>query len=743
MSYYLKNRQKYYNWIPNLFLFSRLKKTKYIKQLLFSTFLQSSILEYSKYASQHHVYNCFWKKKKSFIKKQLEYIWKKKNYNTKILSKKQALIIHKFLYMWFLSNMKFFITSYRYTIKFFKVWISSFIIDIFKNIPTHEIDKSIWEVQKVLRKFKKLKIHTNKKKLKIHKNKKNLKKIKSINYRNTKIHIPIRKKFFTKNSFKYYYLNNKNIIRTNEYNKYALTFFFFNMYNKNYKDMKNIYIGLRDQYKLKTFYDFFNLLNKKIDIFLKEYYSLFDFEIDIITQNNQLKLNDVQINNKDFIISHYSLLTYSNKKEIKYSGYQHLNNIDFFTSHKWYFFLIYTYYDFRKNKLNYKNIYIQTKIKNIFFNYLKIKLLQLNNISNFKKLILKLEDTSIQANLLILKPLMKKILIKKSTSLLYTEILKTNMYFEINNEWHYKEKKDIYNYKFIEISSKKTILFVNKIILFFKISNCLNNLCVNTKKKELLILKKNVWIRIITDYIYNLNLNLYKEYLILFNNAYLYSTKLYKKLIEFNIDTNDIFTQDTQNTDKKYLYIYTKQINSIIPNEIDKSTGLHKRCNYEETINKAVKKKEFIELQYIETLNYKEYGNSKINKKELLFFLHIIRNKPLFIKKFIEDFENEKSYFYENNYKQKLTIDEPHFKERKDIDLFDYKNTIGYNERKNVIQYFFLNHQFKYYRYKFKRKKNIMFIHKIPNIDTRSYNFRWIYNFKISSLFKEPLVKYF
>jgi hypothetical protein len=186
----------------------------------------------------------------------------------------------------------------------------------------------------VLRKFKKLKIHTNKKKLKIHKNKKNLKKIKSINYRNTKIHIPIRKKFFTKNSFKYYYLNNKNIIRTNEYNKYALTFFFFNMYNKNYKDMKNIYIGLRDQYKLKTFYDFFNLLNKKIDIFLKEYYSLFDFEIDIITQNNQLKLNDVQINNKDFIISHYSLLTYSNKKEIKYSGYQHLNNIDFFTSHK-------------------------------------------------------------------------------------------------------------------------------------------------------------------------------------------------------------------------------------------------------------------------------------------------------------------------------------------------------------------------------------------------------------------------
>lgn len=186
---------------------------------------------------------------------------------------------------------------------------------------------------------------------------------------------------------------------------------------------------------------------------------------------------------------------------------------------------------------------------------------------------------------------------------------------------------------------------------------------------------------------------------------------LYTRLLEFDIDINDIFTADMKNTEKIYLDLYKKQ---FVTNVIEKITSspdqIKKKYTYQETIELLINAND-IEFNYERSINYKKYNDSLTSNNEIIFFLDIndyVKRDKKFMEIFMENFNSDICYL----------------KQTKDIELFDYKNTIEYNERKNVIQYFFVNHQFKYYKYQFKKKKNTMFVHKFPNMNSKSYNFR-------------------
>jgi hypothetical protein len=175
---------------------------------------------------------------------------------------------------------------YNMHMLFFKNWLIFFFDDIFSYIPEESIPNAVRFITYLIKPFKYVRIYALYKKL--------------IRHRYPTLRISgLKKKIIRSLRSRNYFSNNKSQLRFSDYNKYSLSLFFMSLYQMTYDQVRLLYISFKDEFHLSTFNQLFTLLNRKVDIFFKNYYSLSDLELDSIFRLKKLYLNDRAIVSRD------------------------------------------------------------------------------------------------------------------------------------------------------------------------------------------------------------------------------------------------------------------------------------------------------------------------------------------------------------------------------------------------------------------------------------------------------------
>ena len=135
------------------------------------------------------------------------------------------------------------------------------------------------------------------------------------------------------------------------------------IYKMNWEAVILFYHRYNSVYSITSFKDLFFLLDRKLNIFLEEYFGLMNFEISNMLSNKLLEINNLNMVSADAVIENGFIIKFKNL----------FNSILLYETKIFYTFFALSMQFYKKNNLN--NFYFFIKFKKLF-----IENLYLNNL---------------------------------------------------------------------------------------------------------------------------------------------------------------------------------------------------------------------------------------------------------------------------------------------------------------------------------------------------------------------------
>lgn len=689
MSIFLK-KQQYLYWIPNLHYYFNLKKSKYVKSLMYSIVWSSSLSKYSYKLRMYSIMNLFLfelKKKRAFL-------------FLKNLSCYKLRILNFFQYNYFFRFRSYFKSSFL----FYKYWISYFFDEFMSYAPLHSMVKIMPKIYWFLKKSTYfLKLRAKKKKIKkINKFVKKFPKFIFLGFKPRSLISKTVKKF----RIRTYLKKTAQINRFSDYSRYKLSLFFLCSYNLPINAVTKLYTRYYFTENLVTFRDFFLFLDRKINYFLKNIYSFSNIEIDYLIYSKKILLNGSFLKNIDIFLHVGDFLSLTESSSTIYNRL-YRNSINLFSYKNWYYFFFFFNRVQSFNSLNLMNLVYIKKIKFIYFSTF-FKYLKYSISFKYIKSVYISEINNINFNYLeLVKAFTSFLLIQQKKSSLYKNCITwyKNLKLSKNISYTSNNSMDWFNtIESINLFSKIKIILLTKISLFIHL--CIKIYLIYNKlykrKKFILKIKFLLFMKTIS-YFMSIVITKYKLETTLFSNVIISKYVFFNCINSFFLDTffinKDIFSPSTNNYSYWWLF-YTFQLKRIRT----KSSAIHFKYVAFKTYSYLLKKKR----------------KSKLESKKKIY------RKRYYSK---QDFYNFPRFYFEpistnalNLYNQKMSL----LKNDKKIVLYTFLNSILVFKTNSFITY-----------------KNITFLYKLPKETFfEASNTKWFQVFNLQDISSELMRKY-